>query len=225
MERLFDTVDTALVVTDQQDRIILVNQGFEKRTGLVGTELLLQDLGGFFQNAISNLTRPSVSQQILASNDKEKWPCQLSVHSLDFAGQREWVWTLNEISEAQSLPDLILPLKNKALLPMHKSNPDTSLQEDLCRLLELTTSYYRLATGGTLAELGKQSGYWHITMNGSSPRAYMLERYLDPKRSPKKPNWVPIIKTCNWVLESCEEQRTLKGEILQLKRGVEERVI
>jgi len=224
MERLFDTVDTALVVTDQQDRIILVNQGFEKRTGLVGTELLLQDLGGFFQNTISNLVRPSVSQQILASNDKEKWPCQLSVHSLDFAGQREWVWTLNEVSEAQSLPDLILPLENKALLPMQKSNPDT-LREDLCRLLELTTSYYRLATGGTLAELGKQSGYWHITMNGSSPRAYMLERYLDPKRSPKKPNWVPIIKTCNWVLESCEEQRTLKGEILQLKRVVEERVI
>ncbi len=224
MERLFDTVDTALVVTDQQDRIILVNQGFEKRTGLVGTELLLQDLGGFFQNTISNLVRPSVSQQILASNDKEKWPCQLSVHSLDFAGQREWVWTLNEVSEAQSLPDLILPLENKALLPMQKSNPDT-LREDLCRLLELTTSYYRLATGGTLAELGKQSGYWHITMNGSSPRAYMLERYLDPKRSPKKPNWVPIIKTCNWVLESCEEQRTLKGEILQLKRVIEERVI
>ena len=225
MERLFDTVDTALVVTDQQDRIILVNQGFEKRTGLVGTELLLQDLSGFFQNAISNLTRPSVSQQILASNDKEEWPCQLSVHSLDFAGQREWVWTLNEISESQSLPDLIPPLKNKALLPMHESKPNTSLREDLCRLLELTTSYYRLATGGTLAELGKQSGYWHITMNGSSPRAYMLERYLDPKRSPKKPNWVPIIKTCNWVLESCEEQRTLKGEILQLKRVVEERVI
>ena len=224
MERLFDTVDTALVVTDQQDRIILVNQGFEKRTGLVGTELLLQDLGGFFQNTISNLVRPSVSQQILASNDKEKWPCQLSVHSLDFAGQREWVWTLNEVSEAQSLPDLILPLENKALLPMQKSNPDT-LREDLCRLLELTTSYYRLATGGTLAELGKQSGYWHITMNGSSPRAYMLERYLDPKRSPKKPNWVPIIKTCNWVLESCEEQRTLKGEILRLKQVVEERVI
>jgi len=224
MEKLFDTVDTALVVTDEQDRIILINQGFEKRSGLVGSELLQQHLDGFFQNAISNLPRPSVSQQILTSNDKEEWPCQLSVHSLDFAGKREWVWTLSEFSAAKNIADQSLDLKNEPQRLLDKSNPDI-IRNDLSRLLELTANYYRLATGGTLAELGEQSGYWHITMNGSTPRAYMLERYLDPKRFPKKPNWAPIIKTCNWILENCEEQQPLKGEILQLKRSVEERII
>ncbi|MDG2195966.1 MAG: response regulator [SAR324 cluster bacterium] len=224
MEKLFDTVDTALVVTDEQDRIILINQGFEKRSGLVGSELLQQHLDGFFQNAISNLPRPSVSQQILTSNDKEEWPCQLSVHSLDFAGKREWVWTLSELSAAKNITDQSLDLKNEPQRLLDKSNLDI-MRKDLSRLLELTANYYRLATGGTLAELGEQSGYWHITMNGSTPRAYMLERYLDPKRFPKKPNWVPIIKTCNWILENCEEQQPLKGEILQLKRSVEERII
>jgi hypothetical protein len=62
-------------------------------------------------------------------------------------------------------------------------------------------------------------------MNGSTPRAYMLERYLDPRRFPKKPSWVPIIKTCNWVLECCEEQQPLKDDILQLKRSIEESII
>jgi hypothetical protein len=191
---------------------------------LVGSELLQQHLDGFFQNAISNLPRPSVSQQILTSNDKEEWPCQLSVHSLDFAGKREWVWTLSEFSAAKNILDRSLDLNNEAQRLLDKSNLDI-MREDLRRLLELTANYYRLATGGTLAELGEQSGYWHITMNGSTPRAYMLERYLDPKRFPKKPNWVPIIKTCNWILEHCEEQQPLKEEILQLKRSVEERII
>ena len=224
MEKLFDTVDTALVVTDEQDRIILVNQGFEKRSGLLGSELLQQHLNSFFQNDISDLPRPSVSHQILTSKDKEEWLGQLSVHSLDFAGKREWVWTLNEFSAAKNILDQSLDLNNEAQRLLDKSNLDI-MREDLRRLLELTANYYRLATGGTLAELGEQSGYWHITMNGSTPRAYMLERYLDPKRFPKKPNWVPIIKTCNWMLEHCEEQQPLKEEILQLKRSVEERII
>jgi CheY-like chemotaxis protein len=224
MEKLFDTVDTALVVTDERDQIILVNHGFEKRTGWVSPELLQQNLGGFFQNTIADLPRPSVSQQILVSDDKEEWPCQLSVHSLDFAGQREWVWTLSDFSGEKNVTNQSLDLKNRPQQLLDKSNPDT-IRKDLGRLLELATKYYRLATGGTLAELGEQSGCWHITMNGSTPRAYMLERYLDPRRFPKKPSWVPIIKTCNWVLECCEEQQPLKGDILQLKRSIEESII
>ena len=224
MEKLFDTVDTALVVTDERDQIILVNHSFEKRTGWVSPELLQQNLGGFFQNTIADLPRPSVSQQILVSDDKEEWPCQLSVHSLDFAGPREWVWTLSDFSGEKNVTNQSLDLKNRPQQLLDKSNPDT-IRKDLGRLLELATKYYRLATGGTLAELGEQSGCWHITMNGSTPRAYMLERYLDPRRFPKKPSWVPIIKTCNWVLECCEEQQPLKGDILQLKRSIEESII
>jgi len=98
------------------------------------------------------------------------------------------------------------------------------MREDLRHLLELTANYYRPATGGTLAELGEQSGCWHITMNSSTPRAYMLERYLDLKRLPKKPKWGLVFRTCDWVLRECEEQQPLKQEILQRKQLIEERI-
>ena len=223
MEKLFNNVNAALVATDEQDQIILVNQGFEKRTGFVGSELLQQDFRSFFRNTISDLVRPSVSQQLLVSKNGEDWPCQLVVHPLDSAGRCEWIWTLSELTEIKSLPDPILNQKNMFLPSLNQS--DLNGGEFLGRLLELTVNYYRLATGGTSASLAEQSGCWHITMNGSSPRAYMLERYLDPKRIPKKPNWVVILKTCDWVLETCEERQPLKEEILQLKQSIEERVI
>ena len=99
-----------------------------------------------------------------------------------------------------------------------------STRANLVELLDLAVKYFRLATGESTAELARRSEYWHITMNGSTPRAYMLERYLDLKRLPKKPKWGLVFRTCHWVLRECEEQQPLKQEILQRKQLIEERI-
>ena len=92
-------------------------------------------------------------------------------------------------------------------------------------LLQLSVKYYRLTTGESQNELAEKSGCWHITMNGSTPRAYMLERYMDPQRIPKKPNWSIVLKTTIWVLKECPENLALKTEIVQLKDSIEKSII
>ena len=100
-----------------------------------------------------------------------------------------------------------------------------SLRQNLANLLQLSVKYYRLTTGESQNELAEKSGCWHITMNGSTPRAYMLERYMDPKRIPKNPNWAIVLKTSNWVLEECPENQPLKTEIMRVKDSIEQSII
>ena len=96
-----------------------------------------------------------------------------------------------------------------------------SLRNQLASLLQLSVKFYRLSTGETQNEFAQKSGCWHLTLNGSTHRAYMLERYMDPKRVPKNPNWALILKTCNWVVEECPESHPMKSEILRLKNHIE----
>ena len=59
------------------------------------------------------------------------------------------------------------------------------------------------------------SGLWHAILNGTTYRAYMMERYMNPERIPGKFKWGVVIKTAEWVLENCEEHKDLKNKILK----------
>ena len=66
-----------------------------------------------------------------------------------------------------------------------------------------------------------ESGLWHVTLNGSSYRAYMLQRYLNPHSIPEKYKWGVVFKTGDWVLENCSEHHELKQKILDTRKVLE----
>ena len=224
MATLFDTVDTPLVVTSSADQILYANKSFGERTGFPQSETLQRSISSFFQQDGWKNEKPSVSRQIILQKDGTEWPCQLTVRAMEFGEQQEWVYTVTACPESEQPETTVTP----AEMPREQAVPVITSMEsaraNLVELLDLAVKYFRLATGESTAELARRSEYWHITMNGSTPRAYMLERYLDLTRLPKKPKWGLVFRTCDWVLRECEEQQPLKQEILQRKQLIEERI-
>ena len=95
----------------------------------------------------------------------------------------------------------------------------------LCKVLNLSLKYYEYATGNNASSLAIESGIWHTTLNGSTYRAYMLERYLNPERMPLKYKWSIVMQTVDWVLENCQEHKELKNKINDLKSEIEKVLI
>ena len=100
-------------------------------------------------------------------------------------------------------------------------DPNELLRQKLCNLLNLSVKYYEYATGNNYTSLALDSGLWHATLNGTTYRAYMMERYMNPERIPGKFKWGVVIKTADWVLKNCEEYKELKNKILKEKTEIE----
>ena len=224
MATLFDTVDTPLVVTSSADQILYANKSFGERTGFPQSETLQRSISSFFQQDGWKNEKPSASRQIILQKNGTKWPCQLTVRAMEFGEQQEWVYTLTACPEPEQLEKTVTPAELTCEQPVSVITSMESTRANLIELLDLAVKYFCLATGESPAELARRSEYWHITMNGSTPRAYMLERYLNLERLPKKPKWGLVFRTCDWVLRECEEQQPLKQEILQRKQLIEERI-
>ena len=88
--------------------------------------------------------------------------------------------------------------------------------------MNLSVKYYEYATGNNYTSLALDSGLWHATLNGTTYRAYMMERYMNPERIPGKFKWGVVIKTADWVLKNCEEYKELKNKILKEKTEIED---
>ena len=101
-------------------------------------------------------------------------------------------------------------------------DPNELLRQKLCNLLNLSVKYYEYATGNNYTSLALDSGLWHATLNGTTYRAYMMERYMNPERIPGKFKWGVVIKTADWVLKNCEEYKELKNKILKEKTEIED---
>ena len=95
------------------------------------------------------------------------------------------------------------------------------LKQKYCNLLNLCVRYYEYATGNNFTALALDSGLWHATVNGSGYRAYMLERYLDPKRIPNRFKMSLILKTSDWVLDNYDDKNKLRNNIINLKNEIE----
>ena len=61
-------------------------------------------------------------------------------------------------------------------------DPNELLRQKLCNLLNLSVKYYEYATGNNYTSLALDSGLWHATLNGTTYRAYMMERYMNPQK-------------------------------------------
>ena len=55
-------------------------------------------------------------------------------------------------------------------------DPNDLLRQKLCNLLNLSVKYYEYATGNNYTSLALDSGLWHATLNGTTYRAFIMER-------------------------------------------------
>ena len=223
MKMLLDSIDACLAVTDSKGNISYINRAFERMFGYAENEIKQKDISSLFLPPFIPPSQAYTGAQTFLHKSGSQQLQQLTVKPLEFSDHDDWVYTF---SDSENMDKKVL--KNSTDNENLSSEPIQSvgsLRQYLTNLLQLSVKYYRLTTGESQNELAEKSGCWHITMNGSTPRAYMLERYMDPKRIPKNPNWAIVLKTSNWVLEECPENQPLKTEIMRVKDSIEQSII
>ena len=222
MKNLLDGVDLSLAVTDSKGKILQINRAFERLSGYAPDEIMNKEISRLFVPAFHPPEEMYFGSQTLQHKNGALKTYPLSCKPLAGANPEEWIYSFSEEKGAseEEMPDAFETL-NQELEPIDSID---SLRNQLASLLQLSVKFYRLSTGETQNEFAQKSGCWHLTLNGSTHRAYMLERYMDPKRVPKNPNWALILKTCNWVVEECPESHPMKSEILRLKNHIEQSI-
>ena len=222
MKNLLDGVDLSLAVTDSKGKILQINRAFERLSGYAPDEIMNKEISRLFVPAFHPPEEMYQGSQTLQHKNGALKTYPLSCKPLVGANPEEWIYSISEEKGAseEEMPDAFETL-NQELEPIDSID---SLRNQLASLLQLSVKFYRLSTGETQNEFAQKSGCWHLTLNGSTHRAYMLERYMDPKRVPKNPNWALVLKTCNWVVEECPESHPMKSEILRLKNHIEQSI-
>ena len=222
MKNLLDGVDLSLAVTDSKGKILQINRAFERLSGYAPDEIMNKEISRLFVPEFLPPEEMYQGPQTLQHKNGALKTYPLSCKPLVGVNPEEWIYSISEKkgSSEEEMPDAFETM-NQELEPIDSID---SLRNQLASLLQLSVKFYRLSTGETQNEFAQKSGCWHLTLNGSTLRAYMLERYMDPKRVPKNPNWAIVLKTCNWVVEECPESHPMKSEILRLKNHIEQSI-
>ncbi len=222
MKNLLDGVDLSLAVTDSKGKILQINRAFERLSGYAPDEIMNKEISRLFVPEFLPPEEMYQGPQTLQHKNGALKTYPLSCKPLVGANPEEWIYSISEVkgSSEEEVPAAFETL-NQELEPIDSID---SLRNQLASLLQLSVKFYRLSTGETQNGFAQKNGCWHLTLNGSTHRAYMLERYMDPKRVPKNPNWALVLKTSNWVVEECPESHPMKSEILRLKNHIEQSI-
>ena len=222
MKNILDGVDLSLAVTDSKGKILQINRAFERLSGYAPDEIMNKEISRLFVPAFHPPEEMYFGSQTLQHKNGALKTYPLSCKPLVGANPEEWIYSISEEKGAseEEMPEAFETM-NQELEPIDSID---SLRNQLASLLQLSVKFYRLSTGETQNEFAQKNGCWHLTLNGSTHRAYMLERYMDPKRVPKNPNWALVLKTSNWVVEECPESHPMKSEILRLKNHIEQSI-
>ena len=224
VNRILDDLNISLAMVDAQGTILQINKEFQRMFGFSQSQAQgkqMKELLGLeefeFKDKHSEISLRDVSGKRI----------KMSVRSnrVELQEQDEYIVIMipAEISEQETEPVVTrsYPANGDSESSI-EIDPNELLRQKLCNLLNLSVKYYEYATGNNYTSLALDSGLWHPTLNGTTYRAYMMERYMNPERIPGKFKWGVVIKTAEWVLENCEEHQELKNKILKEKTEIED---
>ena len=224
VNRILDDLNISLAMVDAQGTILQINKEFQRMFGFSQSQAQgkqMKELLGLeefeFKDKHSEISLRDVSGKRI----------KMSVRSnrVELQEQDEYIVIMipAETSEQETEPVLTrFSEVNGDSESTEEIDPNELLRQKLCNLLNLSVKYYEYATGNNYTSLALDSGLWHATLNGTTYRAYMMERYMNPERIPGKFKWGVVIKTAEWVLENCEEHQELKNKILKEKTEIED---
>merc|ERR1711991_803141 len=224
VNRILDDLSISLAMVDAQGTILQINKEFQRMFGFSQSQAQgkqMKELLGLeefeFKDKHSEISLRDFSGKRI----------KMSVRSnrVEFQEQDEYIVIMipAETSEQETEPVLTrFSPANGDSESTEEIDPNELLRQKLCNLLNLSVKYYEYATGNNYTSLALDSGLWHATLNGTTYRAYMMERYMNPQRIPGKFKWGVVIKTADWVLENCEEHQELKNKILKEKTEIED---
>ena len=224
VNRILDDLNISLAMVDAQGTILQINKEFQRMFGFSQSQAQgkqMKELLGLeefeFKDKHSEISLRDVSGKRI----------KMSVRSnrVELQEQDEYIVIMipAETSEQETEPVLTrFSQVNADSESTEEIDPNELLRQKLCNLLNLSVKYYEYATGNNYTSLALDSGLWHATLNGTTYRAYMMERYMNPERIPGKFKWGVVIKTAEWVLENCEEHQELKNKILKEKTEIED---
>ena len=224
VNRILDDLNISLAMVDAQGTILQINKEFQRMFGFSQSQAQgkqMKELLGLeefeFKDKHSEISLRDVSGKRI----------KMSVRSnrVELQEQDEYIVIMipAETSEQETEPVLtrFSPVNGDSE-STEEIDPNELLRQKLCNLLNLSVKYYEYATGNNYTSLALDSGLWHATLNGTTYRAYMMERYMNPERIPGKFKWGVVIKTADWVLKNCEEYKELKNKILKEKMEIED---
>ena len=224
VNRILDDLNISLAMVDAQGMTLQINKEFQRMFGFSQSQAQgkqMKELLGLeefeFKDKHSEISLRDVSGKRI----------KMSVRSnrVELQEQDEYIVIMipAETSEQETEPVLTrFSQVNGDSESTEEIDPNELLRQKLCNLLNLSVKYYEYATGNNYTSLALDSGLWHATLNGTTYRAYMMERYMNPERIPGKFKWGVVIKTADWVLENCEEYKELKNKILKEKTEIED---
>ncbi|MDP7406939.1 MAG: response regulator [SAR324 cluster bacterium] len=202
VNRILDDLNISLAMVDSQGTILQINKEFQRMFGFSQSQAQgkqMKELLGLeefeFKDKHSEISLRDVSGKRI----------KMSVRSnrVELQEQDEYIVIMipAENSEKETKPDLTrFSTVNGDYESTEEIDPNELLRQKLCNLLNLSVKYYEYATGNNYTSLALDSGLWHATLNGTTYRAYMMERYMNPQRIPGKFKWGVVIKTAEWVL-------------------------
>lgn len=82
------------------------------------------------------------------------------------------------------------------------------------KVMSICLDYWRECRGGDKFDLARASGLWTVYTNPDGwERAQTLDKYLDPKILPNRPNWKKILATADFVLHNCLDPSLLREKL------------
>ncbi len=183
VNRILDDLNISLAMVDAQGTILQINKEFQRMFGFSQSQAQgkqmkeLLDLEEFeFKDKHSEISLRDASGKRI----------KMSVRSnrVELQEQDEYIIIMvpAETSEQETEPVLTrFSQVNGDSESTEEIDPNELLRQKLCNLLNLSVKYYEYATGNNYTSLALDSGLWHATLNGTTYRAYMMER---PELSP-----------------------------------------
>ena len=224
VNRILDDLNISLAMVDAQGTILQINKEFQRMFGFSKSQAQgkqMKELLGLeefeFKDKHSEISLRDVSGKRI----------KMSVRSnrVELQEKDEYIFTMIPAETSEQETEPVVTRSSPANGDSESTieiNPNELLRQKLCNLLNLSVKYYEYATGNNYTSLALDSGLWHATLNGTTYRAYMMERYMNPERIPGKVKWGVVIKTADWVLKNCEEYKELKNKILKEKTEIED---
>ncbi|MBC8259670.1 MAG: hypothetical protein H8E38_11675 [SAR324 cluster bacterium] len=99
---------------------------------------------------------------------------------------------------------------------MRKQNPDQQgMRQALVELHQLSLLCWEESSGKSKLELVQQSQLWNANLDQRTGTWRMrgFDQYLDLTTLPKNPRWRSVVKTANFVLESCPAEFKKRNEL------------
>ena len=224
VNRILDDLNISLAMVDAQGMTLQINKEFQRMFGFSQRQAQ-----GKQMKELLNLEEFEFKDKHseISLRDFSGKRIKMSVRSnrVELQEQDEYIVIMipAETSEQETEPVVTrFPPANRDSESTIEIEPNELLRQKLCNLLNLTVKYYEYATGNNYTSLALDSGLWHATLNGTTYRAYMMERYMNPQRIPGKFKWGVVIKTAEWVIENCEEHKELMNKILKVKTEIED---